>query len=205
MEENGDALAKTKLREAVQECLDNLDPLYRYKDNNSNEYSAQFDLISIDGKRVVKVDASLDKQDNLQVYAGGGYKDEDFEFEIDEVNFDMLQFKNITNCVNHIMAKISLKASMKINGTRFRIGANVFVITPRDLAKVRADLIHSGTATIYSQQGVVVILDKTGQNQGKVVDKVAQRLISQNNDKLYYTVDLNAAPPAEPKLHTLEK
>jgi transcriptional accessory protein Tex/SPT6 len=76
---------------------------------------------------------------------------------------------------------------MKVNGTRFRIGSMVFVMTGRDLQKVRANIISHGSGIIYSQQGDIVKVSTT--NEGKVVDKVAQRLITQNSkDKLYYII-----------------
>ena len=190
LETNGETLAKFKLQDTIREFLQDLNPMFRYKDTGSNDFVAKFDLVSVDGKQTVNVYVTLDRKDELVIDIGGFYKDSDFEFVVDELRFDMLQFQNLKNCVNHILAKIALKASMKINGTRFRIGNHVFLISARDLTKCRAELLLNGSTRLYSMQGEIIFVNTVG--TGKIVDKTAIRLLLENSDtKIYYIVEEN--------------
>ena len=185
---NGETLAKFKLQDTVREFLEDLNPMFRYRDTGSNDFVAKFDLVSVDGKQTINVYATLDRKDDLVIDVGGFYKDLDFEFEVEELRFDMLQFQTLQNCVNHIMAKLALKASMKINGTRFRIGNNVFLISARDLTKCRAELLLNGSTRLYSLQGEIIFVNTSG--KGKLVDKIAVRLLLENTEaKLYYIIE----------------
>lgn len=185
----GAELSEKFMKDSIADFLLELNTMYRYKEGTSNSEAVDFDLLSVDGKRKISVYVSLDKKGEIAVEASATYDDGDFAFEVDEIKFDMLQFKTINNCINHIISKIALKASMKINGTRIRIGQHIFVLTTRDMATVRATLLTTGEGKLFSVNGDLIRVST--QPNGKVVDKVASKLLAVT-EKLYYFVDLNS-------------
>lgn len=188
---NGDNVAKEKMKIAIDEAVLKLNPLYRYVEGVVSSQDCDFSLVSVDGKRKISVLVYLDKKLNIQVEASATYDDNDFKFEIPLIKFDMLQFQTIKNCIDHIISKISLKESMRVNGTRIKIGGSVVILSARELSLARADLIVSGTCKIYTTDGA--LLELSYQPIGKVVDRVAVQLITNGkSDKLYYTIDFNA-------------
>ena len=188
---NGDTLAKEKMKVAIDEAVLKLNPLYRYVEGVVSGQDSDFSLVSVDGKRKISVLVYLDKKLNIQVEASATYDDKDFKFEIPRIKFDMLQFQTIKNCIDNIISKITLKESMRVNGTRIKIGGSVVILSARELSLARADLIVSGTCKIYTTDGA--LLELSYQPIGKVVDRVAVQLITNGkSDKLYYTIDYNA-------------
>lgn len=188
---NGDTLAKEKMKVAIDEAVLKLNPLYRYVEGVVSGQDSDFSLVSVDGKRKISVLVYLDKKLNIQVEASATYDDKDFKFEIPRIKFDMLQFQTIKNCIDNIISKITLKESMRVNGTRIKIGGSVIMLSARELSLARADLIVSGSCKIYTTDGA--LLELSYKPIGKVVDRVAVQLITNGkSDKLYYTIDYNA-------------
>ena len=188
---NGDTVAKEKMKVAIDEAVLKLNPLYRYVEGIVSGQDSDFSLVSVDGKRKISVLVYLDKKLNIQVEASATYDDKDFKFEIPSIKFDMLQFQTIKNCIDNIISKIALKESMRVNGTRIKIGGSVVILSARELSLARADLIVSGTCKIYTTDGA--LLELSYKPIGKVVDRVAVQLVTNGkSDKLYYTIDYNA-------------
>lgn len=188
---NGDTVAKEKMKVAIDEAVLKLNPLYRYVEGVVSGQDSDFSLVSVDGKRKISVLVYLDKKLNIQVEASATYDDKDFKFEIPRIKFDMLQFQTIKNCIDNIISKITLKESMRVNGTRIKIGGSVIMLSARELSLARADLIVSGSCKIYTTDGA--LLELSYKPIGKVVDRVAVQLITNGkSDKLYYTIDYNA-------------
>ena len=188
---NGDTVAKEKMKVAIDEAVLKLNPLYRYVEGIVSGQDSDFSLVSVDGKRKISVLVYLDKKLNIQVEASATYDDKDFKFEIPRIKFDMLQFQTIKNCIDNIISKITLKESMRVNGTRIKIGGSVIMLSARELSLARADLIVSGSCKIYTTDGA--LLELSYKPIGKVVDRVAVQLITNGkSDKLYYTIDYNA-------------
>ena len=188
---NGDTVAKEKMKVAIDEAVLKLNPLYRYVEGIVSGQDSDFSLVSVDGKRKISVLVYLDKKLNIQVEASATYDDKDFKFEIPSIKFDMLQFQTIKNCIDNIISKIALKESMRVNGTRIKIGGSVVILSARELSLARADLIVSGSCKIYTTDGA--LLELSYKPIGKVVDRVAVQLVTNGkSDKLYYTIDYNA-------------
>ena len=182
--ENTDDLAKKKLRVFVRAFISNLNPAYKYVELESNDYDILFELQSIDGKKTLKFDCLINGRGKIQVLGEAFYKDFDFEFSIEQREFDGLQFPTLASCVNQLTNDLDLRITMKISGTRIKIASYIIVVSKKDLALAKADLLKAGETVLYTVDGTKLRL--TAKPEGRLLDSMNTTLFGCG--KLYFNI-----------------
>ena len=181
---NTDDLAKKKLRVFVKAFLSTLSTAYKYVEKESNDYDILFDLQSVDGKRTLSFDCLIGETGKIQVFGEAKYKDYDFEFEIENFEFDSLRFPTLVSCYNQLNSDLELRIAMKISGTRLRIASYILVLSKKDLAMAKADLLKVGETILFTVDGIKLRL--TVQKEGRLLDAMNTSLFGCGN--LYFNV-----------------
>ena len=183
-EDNGDDLAKKKLRVFIKAYLNVLPSSFQYIEEESNDYDIKFKLQSVDNKRVVSFDVSIDNHNRITVFGKAHYKDHDFEFEIEEIQFDPLLFPTLESCVDDLMKKLEIRVAMKVSGTRIKIASYIFVLSKKDLAIAKADLLKEGETFLWAVTGERIVL--TAKPEGRLLDSMNTNLFGVG--KLYFNL-----------------
>lgn len=201
-QDNSDELAKKKLRAFVKALLSNFSKYYVYTEKPSNEYDIHFELVSVDSKKILIFTCSIDTTNKIQVYGSAKYKDHDFEFDVDQIKFDSLLFPTLVSCVNELISSLDLRVAMKVSGTRVKIASYIFLLSSKDLALAKADLLKDGITSIFSVTGDNIEISNLP--SGRLLDPMNTLLFGDSENQLYFNVLSDIPKIAEIKFKPIQ-
>lgn len=184
--DNEKDISKKKLRNFIKHYLVKLPKNLNYKEISSTDYDVRFELSSKDQKKVLKFEVLIDVSNRFSIYGTAEYHDLDFSFKIEEIKFDTILFRTLESCVSDLMAKLDVRISMRVSGTRVKIAEYVAVLSNKDLAVNRANIISNGFTKIVTITGDTLTI--TRKPEGKKLDALNSKLFGVF-EELYYNVE----------------